>query len=47
MKKTWQKPDLEILDVSMTMKWHNPPEGGGKDPDPGDPTDPSTPGLDS
>ena len=47
MKMTWQKPDLEILDVSMTMKGHKPPDGGGGDkPDP-DPIDPIDPSLDS
>lgn len=38
MKKIWKSPELEVLDVSMTM-WH-PPKGdggGGKDPDPSTP----------
>ncbi|KIL49341.1 paeninodin family lasso peptide [Jeotgalibacillus soli] len=26
MKKTWKKPELEVLDVSMTMKGFGPPK---------------------
>lgn len=33
MKKEWKKPDLETLDVNMTMKGWKPGggSGGGKD----------------
>jgi len=40
MKKTWKKPNLEILDVSETMKrpkW--PGHGGGGEENPTEPED--------
>lgn len=45
MKKAWEKPRLEVLDVSMTMKGWKP----GKPPkgDDGATPDPEVPGFDS
>lgn len=43
MKKMWAKPELDVLDVSMTMKWH----GGGKDPKPEPEPNPEPNPLDS
>lgn len=45
MKQIWEKPELDVLDVSMTLKgWKPPGGGGGKDPKPTDPpvVDPPT-----
>lgn len=39
MKKAWEKPSLEVLDVSMTMKGWPGHGGGDKEPDPGDEPD--------
>lgn len=44
MKKDWERPKLEVLDVSETKKGFGPPwgrggwkdHGGGKNPDPDD-----------
>ncbi|MDQ0217502.1 paeninodin family lasso peptide [Peribacillus cavernae] len=40
MKKAWNKPVIEILDVSMTMKFFPPGHGHpGEPPPPIDPLD--------
>lgn len=35
MKKQWIKPELETLDVKMTMKWHGSADDDSCDDDSG------------
>ncbi|MBS4209142.1 paeninodin family lasso peptide [Bacillus sp. FJAT-50079] len=46
MKKSWKNPELETLDISMTMKFW-PPKDPKPEPEPGEPTDPTDPPFDS